>query len=105
MIIYRGHEHEFRICPHCGRVEIWHNINDKGEVVSHSVNCKCKALPELENQRYFWLAIEWNKAVQAEEERMIKEDSMNVGRCAEKICKEYGIDYYIKDSLRKEMEK
>lgn len=87
MIIYRGQEHGFRICPRCGTVEIWNNINNKGEIVSYSVNCKCKALPELENYRHVWLAIEWNTAVQAEEEKMIKEDLVNSGRCAKKICK------------------
>ena len=32
-------------------------------------------------------------------------DWADFGHRAEKLCKEYGIDYYIKDSLRKEMEK
>jgi DNA repair photolyase len=32
-------------------------------------------------------------------------DWANFGRRAEELCKEYGIDYYIKDSLRAEMEK
>ena len=84
MIIYRGLEHGFRPCPRCGTIEIWNNVNDAGEVVSYSVNCKCKALPALENHRIFRLQLEWNKATKAEEEKMIKENlakSEPITRC------------------------